>query len=156
MGFNFINNFNFQDSDPRPKGFFWILIILVLLILTWAVLFFGKSNDASQLSGAQELAAAKVPSPRPSRVYSVFFKNGVFSPTNLRIRMGDTVRFENNNLFSIRIVSDPHPGHSELPGLDSIGDIQPGSVFSFVFTSPGIFGYHNEKNPNEGGTIIVR
>ena len=52
--------------------------------------------------------------------------------------------------------SDPHPTHNQLLGLDSVGDIPQGSYFAYTFSEKGIFGYHNEKKPEEAGTIIVR
>ena len=66
------------------------------------------------------------------------------------------VRFKNESFFGIHMVTDPHPRHDDLPGFDSIADIPQNSYFSFTFSSKGIFGYHNENDPEEGGTIIVR
>lgn len=112
------------------------------------------------MSEPQNLAS-KIPTPTPRetrepRFYTVSYRSGVFSPTNLRIHAGDTVRFKNESFFSIHVISDPHPAHNQLPGFDSVGDIPQGSYFSYTFSEKGIFGYHNEKKPEEQGTIIVR
>lgn len=93
---------------------------------------------------------------REPRFYTVSYKSGVFSPTNLRIHAGDTVKFKNDGFFSIRIVSDPQPVGSNIPGFDSVGDIPQGSYFSYTFAQVGIFGYHNNKDSEEQGSIIVR
>jgi len=128
---------------------FWFFVILLLVAFGLSVFIFNKNKEISNFSQ---------PSPiyHNSKVYTVFYTNGVFSPTNLQINIGDTVRFNNDSFVSIRIVSDPHPQHNDLPGFDSVSDVLPQSVFSFKFIKKGIFGYHNEKNPSQGGTIIVK
>lgn len=132
-------------------GLFWMLIILALILFGLAVSIFGRSqNVATEVPISTEIASPEI---KPSRIYTISYKSGVFSPTNLRIHAGDTVRFKNEGIFSIRIVSGPD---SILVGLDSVGDIPQGSYFSFTFAAKGIFDYHNDKNSKETGTIIVR
>ncbi len=132
-------------------GLFWMLIILTLVLFGLAVSMLGRpQNPGADLPTPTETVSTEI---KPSRIYTVSYKSGVFSPTNLRIHAGDTVRFKNDGIFSIRIVSGPD---SSLVGLDSIGDIPQGSYFSFTFAAKGIFDYHNDKNPKETGTIIVR
>ncbi len=132
-------------------GLFWMLIILTLVLFGLAVSMLGKSqNPGTDLPTPTETVSTDA---KLSRIYTVSYKGGVFSPTNLRIHAGDTVRFKNDGIFSIRIVSGPD---SSLVGLDSIGDIPQGSYFSFTFAAKGIFDYHNNNSPKETGTIIVR
>ncbi len=136
-------------------GIFWGLIILAMIFMVVAINLFGSSqisdNTEPTPSSTETPSETKLP-----RLYTISYKAGVFSPTNLKIHSGDTVRFRNDGIFSIRVVSDPHPEHNNLVGFDSIGDIPQGSNFSFTFAAKGIFGYHNEKNLKEVGTIIVR
>ena len=132
-------------------GLFWMLIILTLVLFGLAVSMLGKpQNVGTDLPTPTETTSAQTV---PSRIYTVSYKNGVFSPTHLRIHAGDTVRFKNEGVFPIRIVSGPD---SSLVGFDSVGDIPQGSYFSFTFAAKGIFDYHNDRNPKETGTIIVR
>lgn len=143
-------DYNFSSGRHNP-AVFWILIIVMLLLSAGAVTMLGNSENLT----------SKIPTPTPEetrqpRFYTVSYKGGVFSPTNLRIHAGDTVRFKNDSFFGIRIISDPHPAHNQLPGLNSVGDIPQGSYFSYTFSEKGIFGYHNEKKPEEQGMIIVR
>ncbi|MBI2670020.1 MAG: plastocyanin [Candidatus Yanofskybacteria bacterium] len=81
---------------------------------------------------------------------------GVFSPTNIRIHVGDSVRFQNDGSTSMRIISDLTNGVLDLAGFDSVGEIPPKSVFTYTFSQTGIFGYHSARNLNEEGTVIVR
>lgn len=132
-------------------GLFWMLIILTLVLFGLAVSMLGGSkNISTDLPTPTETTPTDI---RSSRIYTVSYKSSVFSPTNLRIHAGDTVRFKNEGIFPIRIVSGPD---SSLVGFDSIGDIPQGSYFSFTFAAKGIFDYHNDRNIKEIGTIIVR
>lgn len=144
-------------KSPNSSGIIWLFIILVLVLMALSVVFLGKSVDSNaSLPDSSNLTPTPTETTVQPRIYTVSYKNGVFSPTNLRIHSGDTVRFRNESLFPIRVVSDPHPEHNNLVGFDSVGDIPQESYFSFTFAAKGIFGYHNEKNINDTGTIIVK
>ncbi|MBI2674433.1 MAG: hypothetical protein HYX22_01720 [Candidatus Yanofskybacteria bacterium] len=132
----------------KNSGLPWLLIVLVLVLLALSVNIF-RQPVASDTSGTISSSVGPTPAVQP-RVYTVSYRNGVFSPTNLRIHAGDTVRFKNESIFPIRIVGD------DLVGFDSIGDVPQGSFFAFTFAARGIFSYHNEKSLDESATIIVR
>jgi len=135
-------------------GLFWLLIIMTLFLLALAIRILEKNAVVTVPVTTPTQEVIGPADDKPARVYNVSYKGGVFSPTNLRIHAGDTVRFKNDGFFSIRIVSDPDVNN--MPGLDSIGEIPQGSYFSFTFGAKGIFGYYNYNNQNEKGTIIVR
>lgn len=134
-------------------GTFWLLIILMLGLLALAVNIFGNRNDNLTGTLGSKTPQASTTETLPPRIYTVSYRNGVFSPTNLRIHAGDTVRFRNDGLFPIHIAADPD---TKLPGFDSIGDIPQDSYFAFTFAAKGLFGYHNVRNSKESGTVIVR
>ena len=130
------------------------MIILVLLGFALAVTYFSRKNPI--LTNGSQVAAGKSTTSRQPRVYSVFYGLGVFSPTNIRIHVGDSVRFQNDSKSTMRIVSDTTNGVPDLAGFDSVGEVQAGGVFTYTFSSVGIFGYHNTKNPDEEGAVTVR
>lgn len=139
--------------DKSPKAFLWLLIILVLIGFAVAATYLGR--ESREL--AKTLPAVNGnSSPKQARVYTVYYDFGVFSPTNIRVHVGDSVKFQNDSKNPVRIYSDVINGTPTLPGFDSSGDVPPGSAFSFTFTKEGIFGYYNVKNPSEEGTVIVR
>lgn len=133
----------------NSSGLPWLLIVLVLVLLAFSVNMF-REPLAPSTSGNIGASPEPTPEVKQPRVYTVSYRNGVFSPTNLRIHAGDTVRFKNEGIFPIKIVGD------DLVGFDSVGDVPQGSFFAFTFAARGIFSYHNEKNPEETATIIVR
>lgn len=143
-------------KDERPPfrtahapGISWLIVILLLVLSAFAVIHFGNLQPAVSPSPTTSADNSATPS-TPPRIYTISYDSGVFSPTNLRIHAGDTVRFKNDSIFPIRIVSE------DLVGLDSIGDIPQGSYFSFTFAARGTFSYHSKNNADQAGTIIVR
>src|SRR3989338_7896546 len=130
------------------SGLPWLLIVLVLVLLAFSVNMF-RQPIVPDTSGNIGSSVGPTPAAQP-RVYTVSYRNGVFSPTNLRIHAGDTVRFKNEGIFPINVVGD------DLVGFDSVGDVPQGSFFAFTFAAKGIFSYHNEKSSDEVGTIMVR
>ncbi len=136
-------------------GLSWLLIILMLFLLASAVSIFGKKESGDLALGTPDPSETISPADTIlPRIYTISYSNGVFSPTNLRIHAGDTVRFKNDSFFPIHVASDPD--QNVLPGFDSVGDIPQSSYFSFTFAAKGIFGYYNKNSPYEKGTIIVR
>ncbi len=142
------------DSDFKPKGAIWLFIILVLTGFTWAVLYFGRKNP--ELANGGQALTSRLAGVRQPRTYTVFYGLGVFSPTNIRIHVGDSVRFQNDSNTPVRVISDSTNNILDLAGFDSIGDIPPDGVFTYTFSQAGIFGYHNAKNSSEEGAVIVR
>ena len=141
---------NLTEERRHNPAVFWVLICVLMLAAAGSIKMLGKTEDLT----------SKIPTPIPTetrepRFYTVSYKSGVFSPTNLRIHAGDTVRFKNESFFGIRVVADVQIA-GQIPLFDSVGDIPQGSYFSYTFSEKGIFGYHNNKNPDEQGMIIVR
>ncbi len=141
------------NRPPRPehsaRPHLWSLIVVVLMLMIVAITVLGPGTQpaASPSPSASET--------REPRVYTVIYRYGVYSPTNLRIQVGDTVRFRNDGTSPIRIVADTQPGQT-IPEFDSVGPVQPGGMFSSTFANAGTFSYHTSGKDNETGTIIVR
>ena len=131
------------DYDFQPnKGAIWLVIILVLIGFVSAVLYFNSKNPVP-IAGNSQVLSGRLNNARQPRIYTVFYGLGVFSPTNLRIHIGDSVRFQNDSNVPIHVISDSTDNDLDLPGFDSVGDVPPKGVFTFTFSQAGIFGYHN-------------
>jgi len=86
------------------------------------------------------------PEPKPeeiSRVYIVSIERGGFNPKLVTIKVGDTIRWVNNNSKLHWPASDPHPTHTGLPDFDPFADLLPGESFSYIFKETGAFSYHD-------------
>ena len=116
----------------------WLLIMGCIAVFSLAVFFFGK-HDPALLSTPTETS-------RPARQYSVYYGNGVFSPTNLRIRVNDSVAFRNESTDTIALVGD---------GIVS-GDMAPHTIYTHAFSEVGVYTYMNVNNMDEKGTITIQ
>lgn len=142
-------------SDLQPEGRLWLLVIFVLVLFGGALVYFSRNSP--DLVGFDQARLNNRLSPaRQARLYTVFYDTGVFSPTNIRIHAGDSIKFQNDSNQSIHIVSDSINDLPDLVGFDSIGDIPPDSSFTYTFARTGTFGYHNIGNKAERGAVIVR
>ena len=140
-----------NDDGPTGRPHFWPLIILMLVLLAVAVPLLEQQPPADTAVSPTPTGTAD----RDPRVYTVDYRFGVFSPTNLRIHAGDTVRWHNQGLLPIRVVAQLQNGQ-RVPLFDSIGPIPPDGYFAYTFATAGIFGYYNPSSSNESGVIIVR
>jgi plastocyanin len=78
-----------------------------------------------------------------------------FTPSTVEVSVGGTVTWTNLDAQVHRLYSDPHPEHSTLPAFDS-ADIATSKSFSYIFSLKGTYSYHDEKNINNKGLVIVR
>lgn len=79
-----------------------------------------------------------------------------FSPEVLTVAAGTAVAFKNADFQPHRPASDPHPVHTDLPGFDAKAAIVPDGAYSFTFSSPGTYSYHDHLNPSVRGQIVVQ
>lgn len=140
-----------ESEQLRGRPHFWPLIFLMLILLALAVTIMEQPMAAD---------TTVTPTPvddtvREPRVYTVSYRFGVFSPTNLRIHAGDTVRWHNESPLPIRVVAQLQ-NNQRIPEFDSIGTIGSDGYFAFTFSAIGIYGYYNPSSSNESGVIIVR
>ncbi|OGM97516.1 MAG: hypothetical protein A2735_02170 [Candidatus Yanofskybacteria bacterium RIFCSPHIGHO2_01_FULL_41_21] len=142
-----VNRPSFRTT--HEPGISWLVVVILLILSGLAVVHFSDPQPVVSPTPTKISDNTITPTTQP-RIYTISYNSGVFSPTNLRIHAGDTVRFKNDSIFPIRILSE------DLVGFDSIGDIPQDSYFSFTFAARGTFSYYNKSNSDQTGTIIVR
>lgn len=99
---------------------------------------------------------------------TVTYTSSGFSPQTLTVSVGTTVRFENDGGGAMWVASDVHPSHTEYDGTsrsehctedgisNSFDQCDSGDVYTFTFDKVGEFDYHNHRNAQHGGTIVVQ
>jgi plastocyanin len=114
-------------------------------------LFNGSSvwSDERTITITQAQAGPPVNQSAP-QTYDVTIQNFAFSPANLSIKAGDTVRWTNRDSTAYHTVTSDSGG-SELIS-DVLGD---GASFSHKFTTAGTFPYHCSIHTSMKGTITV-
>lgn len=102
----------------------------------------------------------------------ITYTNAGFSPKNVSIKVGDTVRFVNNSSHGMWVASGEHPTHTDYDGTDThehctngadnnggfdeCTAVNPGSVYSFTFPKAGTFEFHNHVQASDTGTVTVK
>ncbi len=120
------------------------------------VVFLGQGCPApKQTTPAQPSPTAAQTGVRESGPVVEYVEGG-FSPNELLVKPGAKVKFVNKTNSPIRVASDPHPAHDNLPGFDSQSNIGPGETYEFAFTEAGNWDYHDHLSPGVKGRIVVR
>jgi hypothetical protein len=90
------------------------------------------------------------PSPSPSGVAESISigSDGAVDKPDIRIEIGQSVRFTNNHNRMHQIQSNPHEQHTDCPPINAFGQQGPGgSVVLGPFTQRGTCGYHDHIDP---------
>jgi len=114
----------------------------------------GNTGGVAEDSITEESATGG-PSKVQPNTYTISMNSSGFSPANLTIKAGDTVRFVNNDTTNHWPASDVHPVHAIYPEFDARADIIPGGEWSFTFEKVGEWGMHDHRSPVTTGKIIV-
>lgn len=128
----------FRPTDPINRG-----EVAKMVVLARAE--YGMPGEGRRPQEGDAEATEKI----------VVYADAGFSPQVLRVKRGETVTFKNETTLMLWVASDPHPSHSILPSLNSLGVIMQGEIYTYTFTQIGTFGFHNHRNSIHQGTIIV-
>ncbi len=104
------------------------------------------SNSSTGTGGNQPAAVA-------GKQISLMITANNFPSTTIAV--GDTVTWTNQDSRDHQIASDPHPAHTDLPGLVS-ETLGKDKAYSFTFTKAGNYGYHDHLNSSIKGVITVK
>lgn len=85
----------------------------------------------------------------------VRYEDGGFIPESVTIQVGQAVLWINGDSEAMWPASDVHPTHQEYLGFDAGRPIAVGGSYTFAFTKPGTWSYHNHMNPKATGVVVV-
>jgi plastocyanin len=125
----------------------------------WATTQFNGTTTLTNTLGNNTLSNnALIPTPGIStgKVAIVNYTATGFSPNQITIQAGTTVKFVNQSDADFWPASNPHPIHTGLWGFDAKQPIVPGESYEFTFTKTGNFGFHNHLQISNTGKIIVQ
>ena len=138
-----------------------VVVIIVIAGAGWYL--YSAQNQApapeSVSSGTPTATPSPTPTPAPSSIVAkevtVDITASGFSPAEVRIKAGDTVKFINKDTKKRWPASGPHPQHTTCPGFDAKPGINPGESYSFTFTEVKTCPMHDHLDPTQFGKIIV-
>ncbi len=120
-------------SSARTRPFVAGTIIVLMVALAWFAYYFFRGH----------------------RTFYVEVRDDGFYPAEVTIHEGDTVVFTNKASRDVWPASDPHPTHTDLSGFDPKHGLSQGQSWSYTFTSPGSWQYHDHLSPVSHGVVYV-
>lgn len=110
-----------------------------------------RATARAAIVGTLALLAAMAPSSAPAAAAKVAAADNVFTPKEIRVDPGDTVRWDNTGVRVHTVTSDS--------GLFSSGNMAAGETFEFEFEDEGYYYYHcrHHGSPKSGmwGVVVV-
>ena len=99
-------------------------------------------------------------SPGPVGATVTIGANGVVTPTQVTVSVGQSVTFVNNHDRRHDVTSDPHPTHTDCPPMGPVGNLTAGQTKTTnAFTTARTCGFHDHDdpdNPNLRGRIVIQ
>lgn len=99
---------------------------------------------------------ASEPAASQPKTVTVSMTASGFEPDNLTVKVGDVVKFVNNDSQTHWPASDPHPIHTDYSGLDPRQGLAPDADWSFTFTQAGSWRLHDHLVPTRRANIMVK
>lgn len=100
-------------------------------------------------------AGGSKPTPATSMVHFVELTEEGFSPKELTISQGDTVKFTTTRDKYFWPASNTHPTHDIYAEFDAKNAVAPSAYWSFQFDRVGEWQYHDHLDPKFSGIVIV-
>ena len=121
-----------------------ILILGVIVLAVLSVLWIGQTPNKKKES-----------TPQGNGVTTVVLREGGFSPEIVTIREGDAVKFISEIDRPFWPASNKHPDHLIYSEFDPQRAIGADEEWVFVFSTPGIWHYHDHLASYLGGAVEV-
>ncbi len=129
----------------------FILIGILVCFLIGGFLFWKQMLQRQESNKSIQPSHAK---PLPKEVTIMLDKNG-FSPVEVTIQVGGAIRWKNISGDKQTVNSDDYPTNQKHKELN-FGVFDNNSSVIYIFTKPGIYGYHNQFHPEQKGKVVVK
>lgn len=131
-----------------------LLVVIVLVAGAWW--WFSRTPSSPDRRERTTPAAAETSGARGQArdAVEIVIESSGFSPSPVTLTVGGTVRFTNRDSVPRQVFSNPHPGHTDNPGLKT-PKLQPGQSAAVTITQGGSNVYHDEADPGQSGVIIA-
>lgn len=152
----------------------WVLLVVVLLIAIVAVIVLMMTDNESETNTNAVASNVNTPSPTnvsvtntanetpdtgsPNNEVTISVTSTHATPSSVTLSAPAFVIWVNDASGTISIAPDVHPTHEKYAGIwddDGSGEIDPGEMYSFTFSQPGTYTWHDHLNETVTGTVIV-
>ena len=144
-----------------------LIAVPILIVLGGGYYYLSRNSNQPAYQPPPPPPATGIPTPTPTpparlpdgqaagATHTIVMNANGFSPSNLTVKVGDTVVFDNRDTRSRWPASGVHPTHLLCPGFDALGPLAPGETYSHTFTLAKDCPMHDHLMPTLKGTITV-
>ena len=156
------------------EGSVAVVLVLLIVLIGAGVVFYlnGSFRSAAPNATGPNTAPPKAnppPVPVPNQVgdipaNTILYTDNGFIPAVLTVKTGVKVTFLNRSSFQVWPASSNHPTHRLYPTtggcagstFDACKGVNPDGSWSFIFSIPGAWKYHDHLSPARTGTVVVK
>ena len=144
----------------RGRNLIVAAVVLLVIAGVTAALVSNKSNNNSNTKTNTSTNEMKnMPSSNQStnnsseavETTAVKISNFSFSPATIKVKLGQTVTWTNEDSASHSVVADSDPNNGPNSQL-----LAKGQTYSYTFNTAGTFKYHCSVHPSMKATVIVQ
>ncbi|MEO7364673.1 MAG: cupredoxin family copper-binding protein [Candidatus Saccharimonadales bacterium] len=135
------------------KKLMFAVAVAVIVIVGGVLIAGGSKSDTKSSSSSSSTPASKAQKVDTSTAVatnSVEISNYLFMPAVIKVKVGDTVTWTNQDAVRHNIVADEPSADAPNGPLISRGE-----TFSYTFKKAGIYNYHCAPHPYMKGTVVV-
>jgi amicyanin len=139
----------------KHKGLIISIIAVVAILAVVGVTVGGKNKDDSDMNmkapqSSQSSSSQESSTPNPVEATAVTISNFAYSPAAIKIKVGQTVTWTNNDSVGHTVTADN--ASSDAPDSKLFNK---GETYSFTFNKAGTYTYHCAPHPYMKGTVVV-
>lgn len=132
------------------KTLLGIVVVVIIAAVGYVIFQSGSSNKDENVTASPTATVSATPSGSASTAEAaVGITNFAFSPDSVKVKVGATVTWTNQDSVNHTVTSDSGPAT-----FDS-GTMANAKTFSFTFTQAGTYTYHCAFHPFMTGTVVV-
>jgi plastocyanin len=136
----------YKEGAYMNKGVKVIIALAVVGVIAAVALFLTKDSSKGTTDDTSNgNAAASV---------TITYSDGSFTPSEVTVQSGGTVKIINESDSEVEPASDDHPVHTDNAEIN-FGEIAAGESKTVTVNATGTWGYHNHLSSSETGTIVV-
>ena len=128
-----------------------VIALLILVVLTGGgyLALHNRGNAQSTMDMSTSDNTSSGTPTRPEATNIVTIQNFAFTPASITVKKGTQVTWANHDSAAHTVTEN-----DGQTGPDS-GTMNPGSGYSFTFTTAGTYHYHCAFHPSMLGTVVV-
>lgn len=171
-----------EPEQPTGGATRYIVGLIIIALIIIGISFAGGKRNAPTESDVTEQETAAVSTSTEKETMEntpaaeamkggatevVYTTSDGFTPDNLSVKVGDTVKFVKKSTEGMWVASATHPTHTVYGGTtlkehcpDTSGtafdQCESGNEYSFTFAKAGTWAYHNHLRVGMYGKVIVK